>query len=149
MPPFWKIQPLEAMSDAQWDALCDRCGRCCLHKIQDLDGGEVLYTDLACHMFDPHSCLCRDYAHRRQVATCWQLTPALARHLRWLPLSCAYRRLAEGRPLADWHPLVSGSFETVHAAGISMRRRVRPARSPSNRQLMRRVRWDVAFEPVE
>ena len=102
--------------------LCDGCGRCCLHKLRDDDTGALSFTNVACRLLDLHSCQCSDYAHRRRrVPDCVSLTPAEVRAIDWLPPSCAYRRLAEGKDLAWWHPLVSGDPETVHTAGISTR----------------------------
>ena len=105
--------------------MCDRCGRCCLVKLEDEDTGQIVHTDIGCKLFDAGACACGNYAKRhRKVSDCIQLTPAVVRALRWLPGSCAYRLVAEGRPLADWHPLVSGSPESVHEAGISVRNRL-------------------------
>jgi uncharacterized protein len=123
--PFWEWKPLEALDTAEWESLCDGCGRCCLVKLEDEDTGIVHFTDIACRLFNTTTCRCGDYARRRRrVRDCLKLTPDLARALAWLPPTCAYRLRAEGRPLAWWHPLVSGSVETVHAAGISVRGRV-------------------------
>jgi uncharacterized cysteine cluster protein YcgN (CxxCxxCC family) len=123
--PFWKQKPLEALSPAEWESLCDGCGRCCLVKLEDEESGKIYFTDVACKLFDTKTCRCADYAHRRRkVHDCIKLTPATVRSLSWLPPSCAYRLVAEGRDLAWWHPLVSGSGTSVHEAGVSVLGRV-------------------------
>jgi len=123
--PFWKIKSLETLSSSEWESLCDGCGRCCLVKLEDEDSGQIYYTDLACRLFDPENCRCTDYARRaRRVRDCLKLTPAKVKSLQWLPPSCAYRLVAAGKDLPWWHPLVSGSTQTVHEAGVSTRGRV-------------------------
>ena len=123
--PFWRVKPLEAMTAPEWESLCDGCARCCLVKLEDEDTGAIAYTDVGYTLLDGEACRCRDYeARQARVPDCVRLTPKAVRTLSWLPPTCAYRLLAEGRDLYWWHPLVSGDPETVHAAGISVRARV-------------------------
>jgi uncharacterized cysteine cluster protein YcgN (CxxCxxCC family) len=123
--PFWKTKTLEEMTPAEWESLCDGCGKCCMAKLEDEDTGKIHWTSVGCRLFDAGLCRCSDYEHRlERVEDCVQLTPENVRTLTWLPSSCAYRLLAEGQELRWWHPLVSGRPETVHEAGISMRGRV-------------------------
>ena len=122
-PRYWETTPLDRMNRAEWEALCDGCGKCCLNKLEDIDTGEVALTRVACRLFDDSTCRCTRYETRHSfVPECITLSPdTLARNLYWMPRTCAYRRLFEGKPLYDWHPLISGTAETVHGAGISMR----------------------------
>jgi len=122
-PRFWETKSLDQMSEAEWEALCDGCGKCCLNKLEDEDSGEVALTRVACRLLDDATCRCAQYEIRHQfVPDCIVLKPSnIESHLYWMPQTCAYRLLHEGRGLADWHPLISGTAETVHAAGVSMR----------------------------
>ena len=123
-PPFWKTKTLVEMTEAEWESVCDGCGRCCLHKLRDEDTEELAFTNVACHLLDGTTCRCSHYEHRREkVPDCVSLSPATLPGIDWLPPTCGYRRLAEGRGLAWWHPLVSGDPETVHRAGVSVRGR--------------------------
>ena len=121
-PGFWRL-PLEKLTRAEWEALCDGCGKCCLNKLEDADTGEVALTNVACRLLDGDTCRCTQYPVRHQfVPDCIVLTKdTIHEHLYWLPQTCAYRLRLEGRPLYDWHHLISGDPDTVHAAGVSMR----------------------------
>jgi uncharacterized protein len=123
--PFWRMKTLGEMTAEEWESLCDGCARCCLVKLEDEETGEVHYTDIACTLLDAGACRCRDYQNRQaQVPDCVRLAATNVRELAWLPPTCAYRLVAQGRDLPWWHPLVSGTAETVHSAGISVRDRV-------------------------
>jgi uncharacterized cysteine cluster protein YcgN (CxxCxxCC family) len=127
--PFWKTLSLNEMNTEQWESLCDGCGLCCLQKLEDEADGEIYYTDVACRLLDvstgENSCCCQQYNERSQhVEHCMVLTPEnLQESIRWLPDTCAYKRLSQQQSLPDWHPLVSGDRNSVHTAGISARGR--------------------------
>ncbi len=118
---FWHDKTLEEMSRAEWESLCDGCGRCCLHKLRDEDNDAVSFTNVACRLLDVGSGRCTSYRNRREfVPDCVRLTPAKLRRIDWLPPSCAYRLLDEGKDLPAWHPLRSGRAESVMEAGVSV-----------------------------
>jgi len=124
---FWKSKTLEQMTTDEWEALCDGCGRCCLQKLEDRKTGKVKYTWVACYLFDTEACRCTNYAERiHLVKSCTALTPSRVRAYRWLPKTCAYRLVAEGKALPPWHPLITGDKTSVHTAGISMKGRAIP-----------------------
>jgi len=126
-PAFWEYKTLDQMTSEEWELLCDGCAKCCLHKIEDHDSGKVYFTNIACRLLDCQTCRCQDYDHRsKSIHDCVSLTPSLAYELQWLPKTCAYRRMAEGRGLAWWHPLVSGDSDTVCQAKVSVCDRVIP-----------------------
>jgi uncharacterized cysteine cluster protein YcgN (CxxCxxCC family) len=123
--PFWRNKALTEMSEVEWESLCDGCGKCCLVKLQDEDTAEILHTDVSCHLLDTHKCQCTRYKDRHNlVPDCVKVTPQNIANLAFMPTSCAYRLLAEGKDLAWWHPLVSGRRDTIHKAGMSVRHRV-------------------------
>jgi uncharacterized protein len=118
---FWRHKRLDEMTRAEWESLCDGCGRCCLHKLRDEDTNAIEFTNVACRLLDKSNARCRDYANRqKRVPDCVQLTPQSIGGIDWLPPSCAYRRLAEGRDLPEWHPLMTGDPDSVVRAGASV-----------------------------
>lgn len=127
-PRFWETVPLERMTRAEWEALCDGCGKCCMNKLEDEDTAEVALTNVACRLFDDATCRCSQYEIRHQfVPECIVLKPQnMDRNLYWMPETCAYKLLWQGRPLFDWHPLISGDPDTVHRVGVSMQGRTVP-----------------------
>ncbi len=122
-PRFWEKKPLTKMSPAEWEALCDGCGKCCLNKLEDEETEEVALTRVACRLLDDSTCRCTHYENRHQfVPDCIVLKPDnLDTHAYWMPQTCAYRLLWQGKPLPEWHPLITGTPESVHDAGISVR----------------------------
>lgn len=138
--PFWRRKALKDMTRAEWESLCDGCGRCCLKKLEDPESGDVAYTDVACRLLDRERCRCRRYAERRAlVPDCLALTPGDRTTFDWLPTTCAYRKVAAGEPLEWWHPLVSGDPQTVHSAGISVRGRTLSERDVAPDELEARI----------
>lgn len=137
-PRFWERKPLKKLSPREWEALCDGCGKCCLNKLEDEDTGEVALTNVACRLLDDATCRCAQYDIRHQfVPDCIKMTPEnIDEHAYWMPETCAYRRLWNGQPIPDWHPLLTGFPDSVVAAGVSMR-----GRTVSE--------WETAFEDWE
>ncbi len=125
--PFWKTKKLSEMTLDEWESLCDGCGICCLYKLEDEESGEIYMTNVACRFLDPQSCVCTLYAERRSaMPTCIKLTPSKVENLKWLPETCAYRLIMQGKPLPKWHPLVSGDPQSIHKAGISVMGKIIP-----------------------
>ena len=121
--PFWET-PLESLDRAQWEALCDGCGKCCLNKVEDDDTGHIYPTNVACRLLDLETARCSDYRRRRAyVPDCVRMTPAKMDQYPWLPSSCAYVLRANDKPLPGWHYLISGDRESVHNAGMSVKGR--------------------------
>ena len=128
------------MSPSEWESLCDGCGKCCLISLEDEDTGDILLTDVHCRLFDGDTCRCRDYANRkRHVPDCVKLEPGNIAALKWMPRTCAYRLLSEGKDLAAWHPLVSGDSEAIHATGRSVRGATESEEGKSEEELIRRI----------
>ncbi len=122
---FWREKPLDKMNREEWESLCDGCGKCCLHKLEDAESGEVHYTDVACRFLDPETIQCGKYLTRqRYVGNCVVMSVELLDQLPWMPSTCAYRLLYEGKDLPEWHPLVAGDAEAIHQAGQSVKGRV-------------------------
>jgi uncharacterized protein len=138
---FWTEIKLADMSDTQWESLCDGCGKCCLIRLEDEDTGDIYTTDVSCKLLDGVSCQCRDYANRKDfVPDCVKLTPQNMSGLSWLPKTCAYRLVAEKKPLFDWHPLVSGDSASVHAAGMSVSGKATPEGRVKVKHLITRIK---------
>ena len=122
---FWREKTLEQMSQKEWESLCDGCGKCCLHKLEDEDDGTLYFTNVACRLLDEKSCQCKSYPNRKTlVPDCVQLTAKNIHQFNWLPSSCAYRRLASGKDLPAWHPLITGDPQSTRRAGMSMAGRI-------------------------
>lgn len=123
--PFWKTKNMAEMSRNEWESLCDGCGKCCCIRLEDDDTGQIYITDVACKLFDPNRCQCTDYKNRSVlVPDCVTLSPVNVGQLHWMPKTCAYRLISEGKNLPEYHHLVSGSRETIHEMGMSVQNAV-------------------------
>lgn len=124
--PYWLSKTLDEMTSEEWEGLCDGCGRCCMHKLEDEETGDIYGTSVGCELLDGETCLCRDYPYRKaKVSDCIQLTRHIIETVHWLPKDCAYMLVAKRKDLEWWHYLKSGNRNTVHEAGISVRGQVR------------------------
>ena len=122
MGDFWTEKRLHEMNEKEWESLCDGCARCCLHKFEAVETKSVFYTSVVCRFLDQSSCSCTEYSRREKlVPHCIKMTASNIEQLKWMPSTCAYRKISEGKPLSWWHHLISGSRNTVHEAGISVR----------------------------
>jgi uncharacterized cysteine cluster protein YcgN (CxxCxxCC family) len=125
--PFWENKKLHELNRSEWEALCDGCAQCCVHKLEDEDTGEIHYTCVACRMLDINTCRCTDYPNRHEtVPDCAGLSPDQPEPFQWMPETCAYRLLHEDKPLPAWHPLITGNPATVHDHGASARKKLIP-----------------------
>lgn len=123
--PFWQVKSLQQMTTAEWESLCDGCGKCCLNKLIDEDTEELVFTNVACNLLNTKTCQCSDYGNRfKKEPDCLQITHDKIAEFNWLPSTCAYRLLAEGQSLPEWHPLITGSRSAMHQAGQSVRGKV-------------------------
>ena len=146
--PFWETTALADMDDAQWEALCDGCAKCCLIKLQDEETEDIVFTDIACHLLDQGNCRCTQYeARTKLVPSCVKLTKDNLGQVDFMPPSCAYRLLHEGKPLPQWHPLVSGTPDSVVAAGMSVKDRVMSEVAFEGDWEERVVDWPVDMKP--
>lgn len=139
-PPFWVSKSLEAMDSEEWESLCDGCGKCCLIRLEDEETKTVYTTDAHCKLFDSGSCRCSDYENRkRHVPDCVILKPTTISALKWMPRTCAYRLLSEGKTLPQWHPLITGDPDSVHMAGMSVKNATVSEVGLSEDELMARI----------
>lgn len=124
---FWEDMDMDEFTREEWESVCDGCARCCVFKLRDEESGDILYTDVACALLDLETCRCSHYENRRTlVPECVVLTPGMRDEMRWLPETCAYRLLSEGKALPSWHPLITGNPDSTRDAGMSVRNRVVP-----------------------
>ncbi len=127
MKPFWETKKLHELNPTEWESLCDGCAKCCVHKLQVEETDEVHYTCVACRLLDVNTCRCTNYANRHAlVPECAALSPDHPEHFEWMPETCAYRLMHEGKPLPEWHPLITGDPQSVHAHGASARKKLIP-----------------------
>ncbi len=147
--PFWKHTALNALSSAQWESLCDGCGKCCVLKLEDMDTGEIYSTDVGCKLLDCQTARCKDYENRKAlVPDCVILSPDNLQYLSWMPKSCAYRCIYEGRDLPEWHPLITGTYDSVRTSGHSVAGRILPEQAIEEADLPDHItNWDNEVQP--
>lgn len=127
MKHFWETKKLNELTHQEWESLCDGCAKCCVHKLEDQESGEIYYTCVACRLLDVNTCRCIDYPHRHEVVPdCAILSPNHLEPLQWMPETCAYRLIHEGKTLPEWHPLISKNTNSVHEHGASARKKLIP-----------------------
>lgn len=147
--PYWETKSLSEMNEAEWEGLCDNCGQCCLHKIEETTTNLYYCTNIACKLLDLTTGRCKDYANRKQIVPdCVHLTPKIAEEIGWLPNSCAYRLLADGKKLEPWHPLISGDTESVVKAGISIKGRAVSETIYPNADIALEIWMKEGHEPI-
>lgn len=130
--PFWRQKSLDEMSTSEWESLCDGCAKCCLEKLEDMDTGVIDHTNVACKLLDLETCRCKDYNQRQRfVFDCVKLTPDNIKTIHWMPSTCAYRLVAEGKGLPNWHPLVTGDSNSTYTSGNSSKGRIVSERDPN------------------
>ena len=123
--PFWRVKKMKDMNKQEWESLCDNCGKCCCIRLEDEETGDIYITDVACKLFDAETCKCTSYASRSEkVSDCVKLTKDNIDKLQWMPRTCAYRLISEGKELPYYHHLVSGSSSTIHDEGMSVKNEV-------------------------
>lgn len=143
---FWEVKSLAEMSDAEWESLCDRCGKCCVLKLEDVDSGEVFSTDVGCKLLNCATASCSNYPERKKfVPDCTQITPQNIKDLHWLPRTCAYRLIAENKPLYEWHPLVTGDISSTRKSGKSVAGLIFPEGAIDDEDMVDHIyNWDDA-----
>lgn len=143
-PPFWKVKTLSKMTRQEWESLCDRCGKCCVLKLEDVDSGDIFSTDVGCRLLDCATACCQNYDNRKTyVPDCTEITPDNIHELHWLPASCSYKLLAENKPLPAWHPLRTGDIGSTQKAGQSVAGLIFPEDAIDEEDMVDHIyKWD-------